>query len=172
MACNQTISGILRDCTPNMGGIKRALIANADDVTAMTVTADQVNAITMASGAVFVEFNFRKGSSHFTSTLNKDDANGVSYVSTEIVLNFNRMETTKRVEMAALAVNEMCVLIQDSNDKWWAFGVDEPVLASAGTGESGTARTDRNGYSITLLDNAKSWPYEATDEAVADALGS
>ena len=172
MSCNQTIAGIAKDCAPSMGGIKRAWVANFDDVEAVTVTTDKVTALTMATSKVFKEFAFRKGTSSFTSTLNVDPANGVSYVSTEINLVFSKMDTTKRVELAALAVGELAVIVEDMNGTLWYFGKDEPVVASAGDGQTGVARTDRNGYSITLMDNALTFPLEATSDALDDALGN
>ena len=155
-----------------MGGIKRAWIANYDDVSAVTVTTGKVSGITMETSKVFKEFAFRKGTSSFTSTLNVDPANGVSYVSTEINLVFSKMETTKRVEVAALAVGELVMIVEDMNGILWYFGKEEPVVASAGDAQSGVARTDRNGYSITLQDNCSTFPLEATSDALDDALGN
>lgn len=160
MACNQTLSGLVNDCATSMGGIVEAYIANYDDVESVTVTEDKITAITMADSAKFKKYYFRKGTGNFTSTLNVDAANGVNYVSTDIVLLFSRMETTKRVEMAALSVNDLVMIVKDSNGVYWYFGKDEPVTASAGDGQSGTARTDGNRYSITLQDNCSTWPYE------------
>ena len=171
MSCTQTIAGIARDCSPSMGGIKRAWIANYDDVASVTVTTNKISAITMQSSKTFKEFAFRKGTSSFTSTLNVDPANGVSYVSTEINLVFSKMETVKRVEVAALAVGELAIIVEDMNGILWYFGQEEPVVASAGDGQSGVARTDRNGYSITLIDNCSTFPIEATADALEDALG-
>ena len=171
MSCTQTIAGIARDCSPSMGGIKRAWIANYDDVTSVTETTNKISGITMASSKTFKEFAFRKGTSSFTSTLNVDPANGVSYVSTEINLVFSKMETVKRVEVAALAVGELAMIVEDMNGILWYFGQEEPVVASAGDGQSGVARTDRNGYSITLMDNCSTFPIEATADALEDALG-
>ena len=88
-----------------MGGIAEVLIANFDDVSAVTLTSGKVSAITMVSSAKFKKYAFRKGTGSMTSTLNTDPANGVNYVSTDLVMQFNKMETTKRVELAALAVN-------------------------------------------------------------------
>lgn len=171
MSCTQTIAGIARDCSPSMGGIKRAWIANYDDVASVTVTTNKISGITMQSSKTFKEFAFRKGTSSFTSTLNVDPANGVSYVSTEINLVFSKMETVKRVEVAALAVGELAMIVEDMNGILWYFGQEEPVVASAGDGQSGVARTDRNGYSITLMDNCSTFPIEATADALEDALG-
>ena len=172
MSCTQTIAGIARDCSPSMGGIKRAWIANYDDVASVTVTTNKISGITMQSSKTFKEFAFRKGTSSFTSTLNVDPANGVSYVSTEINLVFSKMETVKRVEVAALAVGELAIIVEDMNGILWYFGKEEPVVASAGDGQSGVARTDRNGYSITLMDNCSTFPLEATADALDDALGN
>lgn len=167
MACNQTLSGIAKDCTPSMGGIVEAYIAAYSDVTAVTVTDGKISAITLRTpgsgetGSVkFKRFTFRRNTSNFASTLNVDPAVGTSFVSTDIMLQFNRMETTKRVEMAALAVNELAVFVLDANGKYWYFGKDEAVCASAGDGQTGTARADGNRYTITLQDNAKEFPYE------------
>lgn len=160
MACNQTLSGLVNDCSTSMGGIVEAYIANFDDVKSVTVTEDQITAIMMADSAKFKKYWFRKGTGSFTSTLNVDAANGVNYVSTDIVLLFSRMETTKRVEMAALAVNDLVMIVKDANGVYWYFGKEEPVTASAGDGQTGTARTDGNRYSITLQDNCSTWPFE------------
>ena len=143
-----------------MGGIVEAFIANFDDVASVTVQDGQINAITMADTTKFKKYYFKPGTSNFTSTLNVDPANGVNYVSTDIVLLFSRMETAKRVEVAALSVGDLVMIVKDANGKYWYFGYDEPVTATAGDGQTGTARTDGNRYSITLQDNAQSWPYE------------
>ena len=171
MSCSQTLSGIVRDCSPSMGGIAEVYIANFDDVSTVTVTDEKISAITMAASAKFRKYAFRKGTGSFTSTLNVDAANGISYVSTDIVLQFNRMETTKRVEMAALAVNELVVIVKDANGVYWYFGKDEPVTASAGDGATGTARGDANRYTITLQDNAKTFPMEVKADIVEPLVG-
>lgn len=171
MSCSQTLSGIVRDCSPSMGGIAEVYIANFDDVSTVAVTDEKISAITMAASAKFKKYAFRKGTGSFTSTLNVDAANGISYVSTDIVLQFNRMETSKRVEMAALAVNELVVIVKDANGVYWYFGKDEPVTASAGDGATGTARGDANRYTITLQDNAKTFPMEVKADIVEPLVG-
>lgn len=160
MACSQVLSGLANDCVSSMGGIVEAYIANHDDVASVTVQDGQINAITMAESAKFKKYYFKPGTSSFTNTLNVDQANGVNFVSTDIVLLFSRMETAKRMEIAALSVGDLALIVKDANGKYWYFGYDEPVTASAGDGQTGTARTDGNRYSITLQDNSQTWPYE------------
>jgi len=177
MSCPQTLTGIARDCAPSMGGIKNAYIANHADVASVTITDDMVSAITMNNdGATppvpykFHKYAFRKNTGNFTSTLNVDPAAGSNFVSTDIVLLFSRMETAKRVEIAALSLGELAIIIEDMNGKFWYFGYDEPVTASAGDGQTGTARADGNRYQITLQDNAKVWPYEVDSAVITDTL--
>lgn len=170
MACNlQTLSGLARDCNPSMGGIVEVYIANHDDVSEVKVTTDKISAITMAASAKFKKYMFTRNSGSLTSTYTFDKANGVQYVTSDLVLVFNRMETTKRVEISALALNDLAVIVKDANGKYFYLGYDEPVCASAGDGQTGTARSDANRYSITLQDNSADMPYEV-DAAIVDAL--
>ena len=171
MPCSVALSGLVRDCATSMGGIVEAYIANYDDVTSKTVADGRISTIALATGKHFLRYTFRKGTGSMTSTLNVDPANGVNYVSTDLVLLFTRMETTKRIEMAALAVNELAVIGKDANGKYWYLGMDEPVAASAGDGQTGTARGDGNRYSITLQDTSASWPYEVDESIIAGLLG-
>ena len=159
-SCNQVLSGLVNDCASSKGGIVEDLIANHEDVASVTVTEGQITAITMAESAKFKKYYFKRNTGQFTSTLNISEENGTKYVSTDIVLLFSRMETVKRIEMEALAMNDLAVIVKDANGKYWYFGYDEPVSASAGDGQTGTARGDSNRYSITLQDNSDTWPYE------------
>lgn len=160
MACNQILGGLAQDCEPSMGGIVEAYAANFADVESVTVEENQITAITMSESKKFKKYFFRPGTSSFTNTLNVDNANGVNYVSSDIVLLFSRMDTPKRIEMAALSLAGLALIVKDANGKYWYFGKSEPVYASAGDGQTGTARGDGNRYSITLQDNSPEWPYE------------
>ena len=169
MPCIQTLSGLAKDCSPNMGGIVEVLIANFDDVTAVTITDGIISAITMATSAKFKRYSFSKNTGSLTSTYTLDNASGVKFVTTDLLLQFNRMETSKRVEISALAIADLAVICKDANGKYWYLGKDEPVNASAGDGQTGTARADANRYTITLQDNSAEMPYEV-DADIVDAL--
>ena len=170
MSCVQTLSGLAKDCAANMGGIVEVLIANFDDVTAVTITTGIVSAITMASSAKFKKYNFAKNTGSLTSTYNIDQASGVKYVSSDLLPQFNRMETTKRVEITALSLGDLAVIVKDANGKYWYLGKDEPVNASAGDGQTGTARGDANRYTITLQDNSLEMPYEVDSAIIASLV--
>lgn len=170
MSCTQTLSGLAKDCAANMGGIVEALIALYDDVTAVTITSDVISAITMASGKKFKVYHFAKNTGNLNSTYTIDPASGVKYVSSDLLLQFNRMQTTARVEVTALALADLVVIVKDANGKYWYLGKDEPVNASASDGQTGTARGDANRYTITLHDESKEMPYEVSDSIIESLL--
>ena len=176
MGCTQTLSGLAKDCSPSMGGIVEVYIANFSDVTSKTVTDGKISAITMASlggtpetFAKFKTYYFPKNTGSLTSTYNVADG-GNKYVSSDLVLQFSRMETAKRVEITALAVSDLAIIVKDANGKYWYLGYDDAVNLSAGDGQTGTARGDANRYSITLQDNSWEMPYEVADSIIAGLL--
>lgn len=160
MACNQTLSGLAQDCATSLGGIAEVYIASRDDVTTVTVAEDKVTAITMGSTAKFKKYYFRPQTGSMTTKLQVNAQNGTNYWLTDLVLQFTRMETTKRIEISALAVNDMVAIVKDANGVYWYLGYDNPMTASAGTGQTGTARDDGNYYQITLQDASSKPPYE------------
>lgn len=163
-----SLSGLTLNCETSKGGLRKVLIAvYNDDVAAAVASAatsgDSVDASGVtASGVTWYGYDFRRGSASLTSTLNVDQANGTNYVSSEIVLNFGRMEAKKRAEMKALSLNDVMVIAQDMNGKIWFLGANAPVNASAGTGQTGAAISDANMYQITLQANDDSYPVEVT----------
>lgn len=169
MSCTQTLSGLARDCSANMGGIVEVLIANYDDVSSKTLTAGVITAISMVSTSKFYKYAFAKNSGNLTSTYTLDPASGVRFVTSDLLLQFNRMETAKRVEITALAMSDLAVIVKDANGKYWYLGYDEPVNASAGDGQTGTNRSDANRYTVTLQDQSLAMPYEV-DEAIISGL--
>lgn len=169
MACNQTLAGIARDCNTSMGGILQVLLANKEDVTSVAKTTDKITQITMASTAKFKAYHFNKETGSMTSTFTIDKTTGCRYVTTELTMIFNRLETAKRIEVTAISQNDLVALVEDCNHNWWYLGYDEPVTASAGDAQTGTARGDRNGYSITLQDTSLEMPFEV-DSSIIDGL--
>lgn len=170
MACTQTLAGLAKDCSPSMGGIVEVLIANFDDVASKTISTGKISAITMANTAKFKKYSFLKNTGNLVSTYTSDIANGVRYVTSVLTLLFNRMETTKRSEIALLAVSDLAVIVKDSNGVYWYLGYDEPVNLSAGDGQTGTAKADANRYSVTLQDESRDLPYEVESSVIAGLL--
>lgn len=174
MACLITIAGITLDCESSLGGIKQVWITQYDNVKSVTVDdeTNQISAITLEADAKWYNYQFRKGTGSLTSTLNVDETAGTNYVSNELALVFTKMETKKRIEIAALSIGQLVVVVEDSNGKYWFLGKDDYVSASAGTGVTGTAKGDQNAYTLTLAADSESYPYELSVEAIQSVVGA
>ena len=117
MECNSiTLKGIVRDCNPNMGGIQKVWMILKSDITNDPTPEqgmDKITTLTVAEGEGKVNaFEFRKGAASMTSNLQKDDTNGSYFWLTDLVMNFQRMETSKREAIMALTLAEACGVLQ------------------------------------------------------------
>ena len=172
MSCSlNTLAGIAGACESNQGGIIEVYINHFDQVEEVTVTSDKISAIALkASGEKFHVYNFKRNTGSLTSTYTIDPANGVNFVTSDLTLVFAKQDTVKRIEISALALDDLVVIVKDANGKYWYLGYDEPVQASAATAQTGTARTDGNSYNITLQDTSLKLPYEVDAAAIATLL--
>lgn len=170
MSCLQTLNGIVNDCAPSMGGIVEVLLANYEDVSAVADTDGIITGLTMVGSAKFKRYSFRRNTGSLSSNYTVDQTTGANFVVSDLVLVFTKMETAKRIEISALAQGELVAIVKDANGKYWYLGKDAPIVISAGDGLTGTARADRNGYSITLQDNSLEMPYEVDEAAISSIV--
>ena len=175
MACNAyTLSALLMDCAKSKGGIKNVYLANFDDVVSAEPGTEgdkeKIATITMKEGAKFKKFYFRPNTSSHSDALTRDDANGVNYVTSTVSLVFTRQDTTKRIAMTALCVNDLAVIVEEANGFVTYLTKDAPAVATEATGDTGTAAADGNKYTITLSADNETFPYEVTAKALASVI--
>ena len=168
MACSsRVLAGIDGACERSIGGIKVVYLAPFVEGT-FTIGEESgaTTTVSAVSGATnFKKYTFRKGTGSLTSTLNVDDANGVNYVGTDVILQFTKMQAASRMEINALALGGCMGIVEDSNGQVFAIGTEGEVNASAATGQTGTAKGDGNFYNITLHDDRSDFPPLLTPEA-------
>lgn len=170
--CN-TIKGFTLDlCQPNLGGIKNIWLADWEADVATLTGAEGETAVEKLIGnkvtalkedIIWTHYPMRKNTCSMTSTLN-NSTEGASYVTTELAMVFSKMETQKRIAIQALAIGQVMAVVEDSNGERWFLGADEPLTATAGSGETGTAKADSNRYSLTLTDESLGFPYPLAAE--------
>lgn len=168
MAC-KSLSGFTYDrCEPNLGGIKKVWLADYKEMTLTidSATGDTENMVigfSPASSAVtsvtWYEYPMRQNVASMTSTLQVGDEGG-NWVQTDLNMVFSKMDTDKRVAMVSLIQAEAMAIVLDANNKYWFLGAENPLVISAGAGETGTAKSDPNHYTVTVQDAATEYPYE------------
>ena len=173
--CN-TIRGLVLDtCSPNIGGIKNVWLADYME-NAATISGEGTDKLTDGSVTAFADtvewkkYGMRKNTASMTSTLN-NSTDGASYVTTELAMVFSRMEAQKRISIQALAIGQCMAAVEDSNGVMWFLGADAPLTATAGAGETGTAKGDANRYTLTLTDESLGFPYTIDETAAAKIKG-
>ena len=161
-----TLSGLNAGCKDSVGGVAKIWLADSASVT-WTIDSNYI-AVPSATSS-FKVYNLRRGAASMTSTLTVND-NAGSYFTTEIAMNFLKMETAKRIEVMAMLMGQTTGIVKDNNGKYWAIGVEHALEGSAGTGETGTAASDANQYTVTISVDEAELPYEITDATTIAAL--
>lgn len=176
MSCNsRTLAGFDGACERSLGGIKVIYLATYAENT-FTISAEEDgatgNVTAVATPTAFKKYTFRKGTGSLTSALNVDDANGVNYIGTDVVLQMTKMQSASRLEINALALGGAMGIVIDANGTAFAIGTEQEVNAGAGTGQTGTAVGDGNYYQITLHDDRSDFPPILTSEALATFIAA
>lgn len=162
-----TLSGLNAGCKDSVGGVAKVWLA---DFEAVEWTVDTSTYIaTPDATTAFKVYNLRRGAASMTSTLTVND-NAGSYFTTEVAMNFLKMENAKRLEVMAMLMGQCTGVVKDRNGKYWAIGVENPLEGSAGTGETGTATSDANQYTVTISVDDAELPREITDASTIAAL--
>lgn len=175
MSCvNFPISGLNKGCRDSKGGIVKVWVTtdtNIPTVNCSLGTNGEISHIdtSIATASVWKPYEFFKHTGSMTSTLNYSETAGSSY-STELNLQFMKMEAAKRIEVQGLMMNETNVIVKDANKQYHYLGWDESCEGTAGTGVTGTNSTDLNGYTVTITDDSMELPRVITDEDFITAL--
>ncbi len=157
MACSVTLTNYsLSDCFSSKGGIKTVWVAVYKESGFTMSTADTVTGFD--TGITWYKQELRRGTGSLTSTYNYDEANGASFVQTDALFQYGKMDKENRMQMNALSKGDLMVVVEDCNGEYYALGTEEPVKATAGTGQTGTARNDGNYFEITLSDYRGDYP--------------
>lgn len=160
-----TLSGLNAGCKDSVGGVAKIWLAEKERIQWLIDTSTHTIKPELSQVSDFNVYNIRRGSASMTSTLTTNE-NAGSYFTTEITMNFLKMETSKRLEVMAMLMGQCTGVVKDRNGKYWAIGVEYPLEGSAGTGETGTAIGDANQYTVTISVDETELPYEITDSAV------
>ena len=168
-ACFNT-SNIELGCAASVGGIKELYVL-AGAITGTSYTSDGELSGATGTGNTYT-FELQKQTSNFTETFQISLENGTTYFETAVTAVMNKMDQDKRNQLKLLSTNRQIVLfVKDNNDTIWYLGSDfNGGFVSAGSGESGTAFGDRNGYSVTITTYGKTPATTLSSSTLSDVL--
>lgn len=142
-------------CAASVGGVK-SIIVLAGSITGATYDSDGALTGVTGSGNTYT-FEVQKQTSSLVETFNISLENGTTFFQQDLTAVFNKIDIEKRNQLKLLTRNRQIELfVTDNNDTVYYLGNDfDGGFISAGTGETGTAFGDRNGYSVTFTTFSK-----------------
>ena len=150
MSCALT-QGYTLGCRDSVGGIKEVRFIEFANVTGVAVTSGNVvSGISTSGSTKFWKYDLTKQTSQFTETVNPSMENGTIFYQQDLQIILNKMTAALRNELRLLGQNRLMAIVTTRNDQYWLLGSRNGLELSAGTGQSGTAFGDRNGYDLTF----------------------
>jgi hypothetical protein len=173
MSCDIT-SGFTLGCRDNTGGIKNLYILSGSITSVTDASEGLISGIT-GSGEFFQYELFRQ-TSDFSEAISATPENGTVFYEQSVNAVFFKLQSSTRNQVRVLAKNPDLKIIVETNNgsedgigKYWLLGEQNGVQLLSGTGATGTAFGDLNGYSLTFTGQEPE-PASEISGSLADAL--
>jgi len=155
MATCDITSGFELGCRDNSGGIKNLYILSGSIDTITDASEGLISALS-GSGEFFKYELFRQ-TSDFTEAINSTPENGTVFYEQTVNAVFFKLQSATRNQVRVLAKNPDLKIIVETNNgsqdnvgRYWLLGEENGVQLLNGTGATGTAFGDLNGYTLTF----------------------
>jgi hypothetical protein len=151
MACALT-QGFTLDCKDAIGGIKSVRFASLADFGTLN-PAYSTGAVTFGSAsAVFYKYELDKEESSFNDDPTAGSNKGTFYYVPSLTFILSKLDVTKRNEIQLLCKNRVVAIVEtrEATPQYWAIGQTNGLDFTSGTGGSGVAAADLNGYTMTF----------------------
>jgi hypothetical protein len=182
MACTTTLTGITFGCTDiPTGGITKVLLGDfttvrtkvAANATTGVVTITPTGAGLVTDGAVdLFEFNIKDGFSVMTDvkTVNSD---GTFSVVPTLSLEFPKMSAAKRLELDKISnpLGRFIAFVETASGTYHMLGFDFGLYFSSVDGSTGTGRSEKNRWQMTLTGEENSLSFNIESAEWAEVIG-
>lgn len=138
-------------CRNGVGGIRTVYIAGFDQIGTIGKDASGNVSGFSASGTPFYEYDVTPETANFVETLTANEQNGTLFYEQVFTLVLNNMSQTKRNEIRILAQRRLAIVTLNENGTYSLLGETNGLIANGGTINTGTAKGDRSGYSLTFM---------------------
>ena len=148
-------SGFTLGCRDNTGGITNLYILSGSITTVDTASEGLISGIT-GSGEFF-KFELFRQTSDYSEAITSTPENGTVFYEQTVNAVFFKLQSSTRNQVKVLAQNPNLKVIVETNNgtvdgvgRYWLLGEDRGMQLLSGTGATGTAYGDLNGYSLTF----------------------
>jgi hypothetical protein len=148
-------SGFTLGCRDNTGGIRNLYILSGS---VTSLTGEDVGLITDITGdGVFYKFELFRQTSDYSEAISSTPENGTVFYEQTVNAVFFKLQSATRNQVRVLAKNPNLKVIVETNNgsvdgvgKFFYLGQENGLQLLSGTGATGTAFGDLNGYNLTF----------------------
>ena len=170
MACDIT-SGFQLGCRDNTGGLKAIYILSGS-IDSITGTQGLITGIT--GSGTFYQFQLFRQTSNYSEELVATPENGTIVYNQTCNAVFFKMQTATRNQVRVLAQNPNLRIVietqngsEDGDARWFLMGQVNGAQLLSGTGQTGTAFSDLNGYNLVFSGNEPNPASEVSGSATS-----
>ena len=167
-------SGFTLGCRDNTGGIANLYILSGSIDSVTDASEGLISGIT-GSGE-FYKFELFRQTSDFTEAITSTPENGTVFYEQTLNAVFFKLQSSTRNQVKVLAQNPNLKVVVETNNgtvdgvgRYWLLGEDRGMQLLSGTGATGTAFGDLNGYSLTFTGQEPN-PASEISGSLSDAL--
>jgi hypothetical protein len=148
-------SGFTLGCRDNSGGIKNLYILSGSISSVADESEGLINSI--SGSGEFFQFELFRQTSDFSEAISSTPENGTVFYEQTVNATFFKLQSATRNQVRVLAKNPDLKIIVETNNgsvdgvgRYWLLGEENGVQLLSGTGQTGTAFGDLNGYTLTF----------------------
>ena len=167
-------SGFTLGCRDNTGGISNLYILSGSISSVADASEGLINSI--SGSGEFFKFELFRQTSDFSEAISSTPENGTVFYEQTVNATFFKLQSATRNQVRVLAKNPDLKIIVETNNgsvdgvgKYWYLGEANGVQLLSGTGQTGTAFGDLNGYTLTFTGQEPE-PASEISGSLADAL--
>jgi hypothetical protein len=166
------VAGYALDCKDTVGGIKNLYITEQANITAITENASgYVTAITLSAGKKYFKYALEpRGANSTTNNIQTDPAIGTVAYEQTIAATFLKMAYETQFKLQQIIKNRCSILVEMKSGQFFIFGSSFGMECTGGTGTSGAALNEFNGYSLTWAGMEKTFSQEVDPAIVVSPL--
>ena len=179
MACNITLADVTFSCDDlGIGGLKKVYLGNKADLTSVVSVANDVVTVTPATvgldtdgDVIEIQFNLKDGFSVF-SEVKTVSADGVVNSVPTISIEIPKMSADHRDALNNLAKPgaELVAFVETAAGTYHMVGWEYGLYAATVDGTSGTGRSEKNRFQITLTGEEDSLSYNIASAEWSDVI--
>jgi len=148
-------SGFTLGCRDNTGGIANLYILSGSIDSVVDASEGLIE--TISGSGEFFKFELFRQTSDFSEAITSTSENGTVFYEQTLNAVFFKLQSSTRNQVKVLAQNPNLKVVVETNNgtvdgvgRYWLLGEDRGMQLLSGTGATGTAFGDLNGYSLTF----------------------